>query len=98
MSTRSRFLASAAVSASLLLGAGSAFAARVTNTTLTGSVTAVSGLSITINGRTYQVAPGSQAASVIAQVQPGENVDVRLDGPVNSPSTHIVNVSPHQGS
>jgi len=98
MSTRSRFLVSAVVSASLLLGAASASAARVTNTTLTGQVTAVSGQSITINGRTYQVAPGSQAASAMQQVQPGENVDVRFDGPVNSPGTHIVTVSPRQGS
>lgn len=95
MNIRIRFFVPAI--ASLLVVAGPALAARVSGTTLTGQVTAVAGgQSVTINGRTYQIAPGSPAAS--AQVQPGENVDVKLDGPASSPDSHIVTISPHQGS
>lgn len=99
MSTRMRFLVPAAAAASLLLGAGAALAARVSGVIVTGQVTVVpGGQSITINGQTYQVLPGSAAASAISQVQSGENVDVRLDGPAASSASHVIAISPHQGS
>lgn len=100
MSTRMRFLVPAVAAAGLLLAAaGPTFAARVVSTTLTGQVTALSGGQyITIDGQTYQIAPGSPAATAISQVTLGENVDVTFDGPVASSSSHIVTISAHQGS
>ena len=98
MSMRMRLLVPAAVTAGLLLASGPVLAARLISTTLTGQVTAVSGGYVTIDGKSYQIAPGSAAASAISTVTVGENVDVTFDGPVTSSDSHIVTISPHSGS
>ena len=99
MSMRLRYLVPAAAAGLLLAAAGPALAARVISTTVTGQVTAVSGGdSVTIDGRTYQVAAGSPAASAISQVQPGEQVDVTLDGPPTAAGSHVIGIAPHQGN
>ena len=98
MSMRLRYLVPAAA-ACLLLAAGPALAARVISIMVTGQVTAVSGgNSVTIDGRTYQVAAGSPAASAISQVQPGEQVDVTLDGPPTAAGSQVIGIAPHQGN
>lgn len=98
MSLRTRLLVPALATAGLLLAGGPALAARVVATMMTGQVTTVSGSqSVTINGQTYQIAPGSTAASTIAQVQPGQRVDVTLDGAAAAPGTHVIAISPHTG-
>jgi ABC-type phosphate transport system substrate-binding protein len=99
MTKRIRFLLPAAAAASLLLAAGPALAARVTTVMVTGHVTAVSGAdSVTIDGRTYPIAQGSAAASAVAQVQPGELVDVTLNGSAASAASQVVAIAPHQGN
>ena len=99
MSIRMRLLLPAVAVAGLVLAAGPALAARVINVTVTGHVTAVSGAnSVTIDGRTYPIAPGSPAVSTIAQVQPGELVDATLDGPPTSGGSQVVTIAPHQGN
>lgn len=97
MSMRLGYLVPAAA-ACVLLAAGPALAARVISIMVSGQVTAVSGgNSVTIDGRTYQVAPDSPAASAIYQVQPGEQVDVTLDGPPTAAGSHVIGIAPHQG-
>ena len=99
MTMRMRFLIPAAAAAGLLLAGGPALAARVVSIMITGQVTAVSGSdSVTINGQTFQVAPGSPASTAMSQVTPGENVDVTLDGPATASGTHVIAIAPHQGS
>jgi len=94
-----RLLLPAVAAAGLMLAAGPALAARVQSVMVTGHVTAVSGAdSVTIDGRTYQIAPGSPAVSTVAQVQPGELVDATLDGPAASASSQVVTIAPHQGN
>lgn len=98
MNLRTRLLVPVVATTGFLLAGGSALAALVVSTTLTGQVTTVSGSqSVTINGQTYQIAPGSPAASTITQVQPGQRVDVKLDGAAGAPGTHVIAISPHTG-
>jgi len=99
MSIRMRLLLPVVAAAGLVLAAGPALAARVQSVVVTGHVTAVSGAdSVTIDGRTYQIAAGSPAVSTVAQVQPGELVDATLDGPAASASSQVVAIVPHQGN
>lgn len=45
---------------------------------------------ITVNGQSYQIAPRSAAETQVTQVVQGENVELVLNGPVNSSSTQVI--------
>lgn len=81
-----------------MLASGAARANQVPGPTVTGYVTSVQGTdSITVDGQTYTIAPGSPAADELSSISPGQRVDVQLDGPASSPDCEVVNVAVHEG-
>lgn len=90
MSTR---ILTAAVAASILacvLEPGTALASKAYYI-LSGQVTAPPvGRQIAVNGRTYRIAPGTQAANAVNEVVEGETVQMVFNGPVGSGSSKVV--------
>lgn len=60
---------------------------------VSGKVTTVPvGSKITVNGRTYPIAPHSPAVAQVQQVVEGETVRVTLNGPADAPTTKVVTI------
>ncbi len=87
----------AAAMAAAMLAAGAAPANQLAGPVVTGYLTSIQGDSITVNGQTYTVAPGSPAADELRSLSPGQRVDVQLNGPASSPDTEVTNVTVHAG-
>jgi hypothetical protein len=87
----------AAAAAAVILAAGAAQANQLAGPVVTGTLTSVQGDSITVNGQTYTIAPGSPAAAELSSLSAGQRVDVQLNGPADSPDTEVTNVTVHQG-
>jgi hypothetical protein len=87
----------AAAMAAAMLAAGAAQANQLAGPIVTGYLTSIQGDSITVNGQTYTVAPGSPAAEELSSLSPGQRVDVQLNGPASSPDTEVVNLALHEG-
>jgi hypothetical protein len=64
---------------------------------ITGPVTSVSVQSLTIQGHNYLIKAGSPAMRAAANLAPGQLVDVQLDGPASSSSSHVTNIVMHTG-
>ena len=90
MSTRILAATVAAAALAFGLAPGTAWAEKpVFN--VSGKVTAVPiGRKITVNGRTYRIAAGSQARKQVNQLARGDTVRVILDGPPGSRSSKVV--------
>jgi hypothetical protein len=89
---KSRLLTAAVAAAALASGLlpGTALANKMVYN-VSGEVTSPPvGQEITVNGQTYQIAPGSAAETQVTQVVQGENVQLVLTGPANSSSTQVV--------
>jgi hypothetical protein len=87
----------AAGMAAAILAAGAAQANQIPGQVVTGYVSSIQGDSITVDGQTYTVAPGSPAADELASLSSGQKVDVQLNGPASSSDSQVVNVVVHQG-
>lgn len=87
----------AAIMAAAVLTAGTAHANQLAGPVVTGYLTSVQGDSITVNGQTYTIAPGSPAADELSALSPGQRVDVQLNGPASAPDTEVTNVTVHAG-
>ena len=64
---------------------------------ITGTITAVSGNSVTIGTHVYPISAGSAAAAAAAKLAPGQYVDVQLDGLASSTSSRVVNIVVRHG-
>lgn len=90
MNTRVLMAAVAAATLALGLLPGTALANKP-GYDVSGQVSSPpTGQEITVNGQTFQIAPGSAAETQVTQVVQGENVELVLDGPVNSSSTEVI--------
>lgn len=90
MNTRVLMAAVAAATLALGLPPGTALANKP-GYDVSGQVSSPpTGQEITVNGQTFQIAPGSAAETQVTQVVQGENVELVLDGPVNSSSTEVI--------
>lgn len=87
----------AAAMAAAMLAMGAVQANQLAGPLVTGYLTSIQGDSITVNGQTYTVAPGSPAEEELGSLSTGQQVDVQLNGPASSPDTEVVNVVVHQG-
>jgi hypothetical protein len=83
------------VCASVALGGGSALAAAVPGEVVTGPITAINGTMVNVQGHIYSIATGSAAYEAAAKLQPGQIVDVQLNGPANSSASQAVNITLH---
>ena len=86
------------VCASAALGGGIAVASTVLGEVVTGTITAINGNMINIQGQIYPIATDSAAYAAVATLKPGQLVDVSLNGPAKSTSSQAVNIVLHQGS
>jgi hypothetical protein len=85
------------VCASAALGDGIAVAAAVPGEIVTGPITAIDGNMVNIQGHIYSIAAGSAAYAVVTKFQPGQIVDVQLNGPAKSSSSQAINITLHWG-
>ena len=95
MKTRNRFLGWLAW-ASLALG-GLAVASTTVGDLVTGTITAINGNMVNIDGHVYSIETGSPAYEASTKFKPGQIVDVQLDGPAKSSSSQAVTITLHQG-
>jgi len=90
-----------ALAATLLfasLGTGAVQANQIPGEVVTGRVTSISGDEwINVDGHNYRVKSGSAAAAALANLKPGQMVDVQLNGPASTAASEVINVIPHQG-
>jgi len=87
----------AATMAVAILAAGPARANQLAGPVVTGTLTSIQGDSITVDGQTYSIAPGSPAADELSSLATGQRVDLQLNGPADAPDTEVTNVTVHQG-
>lgn len=93
MTTRVLMAAVAAAALAFGLEPGTALANRPVYN-ITGQITTPPvNETITVNGQTYQIAAGSQADTQQNQVVQGETVQLILDGPPDSSTTHVVAIN-----
>jgi hypothetical protein len=85
------------VCASAALGGGIATASTVLGEVVTGTITAINADMVNIQGHIYSIASDSAAYTAAAKFKPGQMVDVQLDGPAKSSSSHAINIVLHQG-
>ena len=85
------------VCASAAVGGGMALAAAVPGEVVTGPITAINGNMVNVQGHVYPIAAGSAAYEVSMKFQPGQIVDVQLDGPAKSTSSQAINITLHWG-
>jgi len=85
------------VCASAGLGVGIAVAAAVPGEIVTGPITAINGSMVNIQGHIYSIAAASAAYEVVSHFQPGQIVDVQLNGPAKSASSQAINITLHWG-
>ena len=85
------------VCASAALGGGIAVASKVPGDIVTGTITAINGNMVTIHGQTYLIAGATPAYSEAQNFKPGQVVDLQLDGPAKSSTSHVISILLHQG-
>jgi len=83
--------------ASAALGGGIAVASAIPGEVVTGPITAINGNMVSIQGHIYSIAAGSAAYEVVTKFQPGQIVDVQLDGPAKSSASQAINITLHWG-
>jgi hypothetical protein len=92
---KASFLSGTALLAALYIGSGAVWGTILIPPDLTGQVTSTGVDAVTINGHQYFVKQGSQAATALASLAPGQVVDVYLDGPATSSASQVVGIKPH---
>jgi len=95
LKTRNRFLGWLAW-ASLALG-GLAVASTTVGDLVTGTITAINGNMVNIDGHVYSIETGSPAYEAATKLKPGQVVDVQLTGPAKSSSSQAITITLHQG-
>ena len=79
----------------LALGGGVAVATTVPGEIVTGQIVSINGNTINLGGQIYPIAAGSAAYAAVTTFKPGQIVDVQLDGPAKSSSSHVINITLH---
>lgn len=93
MKTHLTWIAAAALAGTLLISGPAPAAQVAVQQMVMGEVTSVSASTITIDGRQFIVLAGSPAAQQLAQIAPGQKVQVVLDRPSTDPTAHVLAVS-----
>ena len=83
------------VCASAALSGGIAVASAIPGEVVTGPITAINGNMVNIQGKIYPIATDSAAYRAVANFKPGQIVDVQLNGPANSSSSQVINITLH---
>jgi len=83
--------------AGVTLGAAAAMASAMPGEVVTGTITAINGNMVNVQGQTYSIAAASVAYSVAQNFKPGQLVDLQLNGPAKSSASQVVNITLHSG-
>jgi hypothetical protein len=83
--------------ASAALGGGVAMASAMPGEVVTGTITAINGNMVNVQGQTYSIAAASAAYSVVQNFKPGQLVDLQLNGPAKSSASQVINITLHSG-
>ncbi len=75
-----------------------AFSGRPPDNLISGTVSAVSGTQIVVNGQSYSVKANSPALRALQGVQVGTAVDVVLNGPPQAAATQVIAINVHAAS
>jgi len=84
--------------ASVALGSGIAVANTVPGEIVTGTITAINGNMVNIQGQVYPIATDSAAYAAVQTFKPGQLVDVQLNGPAKSSASQAINITLHWGN
>jgi hypothetical protein len=85
------------VCASAALGGGGAAASTIPGEVVTGTITAINGNMVNVQGHIYTIAAGSAAYAAAQTFKPGQLVDVQLNGPAKSSASQAINITVHWG-
>ena len=85
------------VCASAALSGGIAVASAILGDVITGPITAINVNTVTILGHAYPIATGSAAYAAAQKLQPGQVVDVQLNGSAKSSESQVINITLHAG-
>ena len=85
------------VCASAALGGGIATASAIPGEVVTGTITAINGNMVNIQGQIYPIATDSAAYAAVQKFQPGQVVDLQLNGPAKSSTSQVINITLHWG-
>ena len=72
-------------------------ASTIPGEVVTGTITAINGNMVNIQGKIYPIATDSAAYAVVVNFKPGQLVDVQLNGPAKSSTSQAINIVLHQG-
>jgi hypothetical protein len=85
------------VCASAALGGGTAMASAIPGEVVTGTITAINGNMVNVQGQTYPIATDSAAYQAAQKFKPGQLVDLQLNGPAKSSASQVINITLHWG-
>jgi len=73
-----------------------AFSARLMQFKITGTVSAVSGNQIVVDGKSYSVKVEGPALRQLQRVQVGQTIDLVLNGSAASSASQVTAIHPHE--
>jgi len=79
------------------LGGGIAVASAIPGEVVTGTITAINGNMVNIQGHIYVIATASAAYAVAQNFKPGQVVDLQLNGPAKASASQVINITLHPG-
>jgi hypothetical protein len=88
----------AAVAGTLVLSAAPAWSSRVPDNMISGTVSAVSGNQIVVNGKSYSVKVDAPALRELQHVQAGQVVDLVFNGAPQSVSSQVIGIHVREGN
>lgn len=88
----------AAVAATLMLSSAAVWSSKVPDNMISGTVSAVSGNQIVVDGKSYSVKVDGAALRQLQSVQVGQVVDVVLNGAPQAVSSQVISIHVRAGN
>lgn len=88
----------AAAAVTLLLGSAAAWSVRPPDNMVSGTVSAVSGNQIVVDGKSYSIKVQGPALRELQRVQVGQLVDLVLNGAPQASSSQVISIHVRQDS
>jgi type 1 fimbria pilin len=88
----------AAIAATLILSSAPAWSARVPDNIVSGTVSAVSGNQIVVDGKSYSINVQTPALRALQRVQVGQVVDLVFDAKPGSSSAQVISIHVREGN
>jgi ribosomal protein S1 len=88
----------AAVAATLVLSSAPAWSTKVPENVVSGTVSAVSGNQIVVDGKSYSINVQTPALRALQRVQVGQVVDLVFDAKPGSSSATVISIHVREGN